>query len=79
MYQIQTDLPIPTTKKLYRNSSEYPFFQMEIWHSFMLPESKKKSVATTAYEIKKVHWLVFKVKRLNEPVDWNEYWCRRVA
>lgn len=78
MLEIKKWIEIPVKKSIYRVSSEYPFFQMEVWDSFIFTTEKKKSVATIAYEMKQVYNKWFKVRKLNEPIEWNTYWCRRV-
>lgn len=49
MFNIEKDIPMP--KKLYGKGKEliYPFLQMEIGESFLVPQKKAKSVTQTAY------------------------------
>jgi hypothetical protein len=72
-YKIEKKVPIPN--KLYTKQPKWPFREMEIGDSFVLPESEVKNARSSAYQLHIRTGLKF-IIRLNR--DNGEYRCWRI-
>ncbi len=63
-YDIEEGIDIPMVT---RRKSKYPWANMEIGHTFFVPDaSKKQTITSSAYRFGKQHGMKFTVREVNE-------------